>query len=362
MLGQLRSRHLFETLWEAAADAMVLSDAEGTILAANPAYYQLVGATPEDVLGQSFAALLPESRRLWATDGYRRLFTEVEARPGVEAVLAHKDGSERTVEVRYAFLLQGDQRAAMLSIVRDITQRKQLEARLHELVSFASHDLKLPLTAIKGYSQLLQRRLQQEGPREVGPMLEELAAIGEAADQIERLITELLEAASHQEPRVPSLTREPMDLVALVQHQADTWQRTDDGHTLRVQSTVPQLVGQWDGRQLERAIGNILANAVKYSPKDSVITVRIAATLTGGGRWAVLSVQDAGSGIPAADLPHIFEPFYRGDNVAAVAGSGLGLAGARQSIEQHGGTIDVSSVEGEGTTVTVRLPLDTRPG
>jgi signal transduction histidine kinase len=76
--------------------------------------------------------------------------------------------------------------------------------------------------------------------------------------------------------------------------------------------------------------------------------------------WAVLSVEDNGVGIPAADLPHIFERFWRGSNVGGTVGAGIGLAGARQIVEQHGGTIAVASTEGKGSTVTVRLPLGTR--
>jgi signal transduction histidine kinase len=106
-------------------------------------------------------------------------------------------------------------------------------------------------------------------------------------------------------------------------------------------------------------LGNLLDNAIKYSPDGGDIAVTIALAEADGQRQAVLSVQDHGIGIPAGDLPHVFERFFRGTNVAGrIRGTGIGLAGSRQIVEQHGGTLTVESREGEGSTFTVRLPLD----
>ena len=115
----------------------------------------------------------------------------------------------------------------------------------------------------------------------------------------------------------------------------------------------------WDADRLTRVLENLVANAVKYSPAGSTVVVRVDFEEAPNGPLAVLSVADQGVGIPAADLPHIFERFRRGGNVAGrIAGSGLGLWGSQRIVAQHGGTITIDSAEGSGTTVTVRLPLE----
>jgi signal transduction histidine kinase len=112
-----------------------------------------------------------------------------------------------------------------------------------------------------------------------------------------------------------------------------------------------------DVGRLERVLDNLLSNAIKFSPNGGEIRVTVTSTGTHGR----LSVTDAGLGIPAADLPGIFERFRRGSNVGPVTGTGLGLAGSREVMQQMGGDIEVESVEGEGSTFTVVIPLAEAP-
>jgi signal transduction histidine kinase len=129
-------------------------------------------------------------------------------------------------------------------------------------------------------------------------------------------------------------------------------------HRLRVEAAEPHIVGVWDAARLERVLDNLLGNALKYSRAGGEITVTVAREEGRAGARAVLAVQDQGMGIPAADQPHMFEPFRRGSNVnGRVGGTGLGLAGVRRIVEEYGGTIELASQENEGTTVEVRLPL-----
>jgi signal transduction histidine kinase len=110
--------------------------------------------------------------------------------------------------------------------------------------------------------------------------------------------------------------------------------------------------------RLERVVDNLLANALKYSPLGGKILVRLARERASSGAWAVLTVLDEGLGVPAADLPLIFEPFRRGGNVGPISGAGIGLASVRQIVEQHGGRVTVTSREGAGSTFTVHLPVE----
>ena len=153
------------------------------------------------------------------------------------------------------------------------------------------------------------------------------------------------------------LERQPTDLVALARHVAAQQQATTEQHEVSVHAEGGELVGEWDAARLERVLGNLIGNAIKFSPGGGQVRVTLRREQDSNGPWAALAVADRGVGIPAVDLPRIFDHFYRGSNVGAIAGTGVGLAGARQIVEQHGGRLEVDSHEGEGTTVNVRLPL-----
>jgi signal transduction histidine kinase len=151
----------------------------------------------------------------------------------------------------------------------------------------------------------------------------------------------------------------PTDLVALARDCVEA-QRAANGRAIHLEAEVPTLYATVDAARIARVLGNLLSNALKYSPPERPITVRVAREERDGGSKAVLAVRDEGIGIPAADLPHIFDRFRRARNVVGhIQGTGIGLASARGIVEQHGGTITAESAEGRGSTFTVRLSLGT---
>ena len=228
-----------------------------------------------------------------------------------------------------------------------------------EFVSSISHDLKNPLTALIAQAQMLQRRAASMGGDEGEQMLRGLENVVASASRIDRLINDLLDLAQVRMGRPLDLNRQPLDLVELVRQMATEQQQLSEEHAIRIKTAIPTLPGSWDRARLERVFGNLLSNSVKYSPDGGTITLSIWREDGGAGSFAVVAVRDRGLGIPDRDLAHIFERFQRGSNVMdRISGSGIGLAGARQIVEQHGGTISVQSREGEGSTFTVRLPLN----
>src|SRR5205823_3106350 len=131
-----------------------------------------------------------------------------------------------------------------------------------------------------------------------------------------------------------------INLVELAQRVASDQQQTTERHQIRVETTSAAVIGTWDAVRLARALDNLVSNAVKYSPAGGEVLIRVSVSEAEGS--AVVSVQDHGEGIPAEDLPRIFDRFGRARNVQGrIRGSGIGLASARQVIEQHGGTIGV---------------------
>ena len=240
-----------------------------------------------------------------------------------------------------------------LLMVRDVTQEYAVERQKGEFLSAAAHDLRTPLTTIKGRVQYLQLKADAEGEHEREQRRMMLERIDASTTRMMALITDLLDMANMEIGRPIRLDRAPTDLVSLARDVVKEHEHVGT-HTISFSSTVPRLEGRWDARRIERVLANLISNAIKYSPGGGEITVTVATE----GSWAVMTVTDRGMGIPARDVSRIFDRFYRGDNITgSMPGTGIGLAAARASTEQHGGTIEVQSKEGEGSIFTVRLPL-----
>lgn len=233
--------------------------------------------------------------------------------------------------------------------------REQITAR-DDFMATVSHDLKSPLTFIKGMANLRRRRAV--AMPETAPLIDALDQIENCAGRMAHMLDELVDAGRLEAGRPLELRRDSTDLVELARRTVREHQQTTDRHVVQLTTDLPSLVGIWDRMRLGRVLDNLVGNAVKYSPRGGAVEVRVDVVDDAAQRWAVLRVIDTGEGIPEADLPHIFERFRRGGNVEGrIPGTGIGLSGVRSILEQHGGSIAVQSAVGQGTTVTVRLPL-----
>jgi len=245
----------------------------------------------------------------------------------------------------------------------DILERLHAEAQsalqARELaLSAITHDLGQPLSSLNVAARLLGRQVSAAGGA-VRDVTDELASIDASVARMWAMIGELSDLARLHAGRPLELHEQPTDLVALVRREAQMQQVTTERHQIRVEASASNLVGEWDPDRLARVISNLLANAIKFSPAGGEIVVTISEEADEHREWAVIRVSDQGIGIPAADLPFVFERFYRGTNVAGrIQGTGIGLAGVRQIVEQHGGRVEIESTEGAGTTVTVCLPRE----
>jgi signal transduction histidine kinase len=211
------------------------------------------------------------------------------------------------------------------------------------------------LSSIKLHAQMLQRLVRRGGTFDPARLDDSLTAINSMTTRVTFLLEDIVDVALTRGGEGIPLTPEPTDLVSLVQRCA-VEAATTTQREVNVEAPAEPIVGQWDPRAIERVVLNLLNNALKYSPGGGAVAVRVEAIDDGG--WALLEVADEGIGIPAADLARIFERYRRGRNVGQIGGTGLGLTGAKQMVERHGGSIALASEEGGGTTVTVRLPLD----
>jgi signal transduction histidine kinase len=221
-----------------------------------------------------------------------------------------------------------------------------------------AHDLRSPLTAIKGQSNLLRRRLaRQEDPEHVA-WVHRLDTISATVSRMDSAIDELLDVARLRAGGPLPLRPAPVELAPLVRRVVDAQRELHPQRRIDLSLRGVPIVGLWDERRLERVVENLVGNALKYSPDGGDVHVEVARDDTPTGAWAVVRVRDQGVGIPRTELVRVFEPFWRASNVAGqIRGTGVGLASASQIVRQHGGRIEVASQEGQGSTFTVSLPL-----
>lgn len=225
----------------------------------------------------------------------------------------------------------------------------------NSFLSSVSHDLRTPLATIKANLQLVQRRIKREQSLDTHWLSERLEAIERSITKMTGMIEDLLDLGRLQTTQLTDGRFRTFDLLPVI-HLAVTEQQTaSKRHQLLLRVGVESLPVSGNAPRLDRMLMNLLGNAVKYSPQGGEIIIEVTQE---DQAWAHLSIQDHGVGIPQADLPHIFEPFHRASNVIDhIQGTGVGLASVAQVIEQHQGTISVTSEEGRGSCFTVRLPL-----
>lgn len=338
-----------------AYDAIFAWDWNGGITFWNLGAQRLYGYGADEAIGRISHELLRTQHR-----GSREVFlAELEERGYVEAELthSHRDGRALVVESRHV-LVRDPSRPYVLEVNRDITSRKEIEAERRAFIDALAHDLKNPLGAVKAGAQLMQRRLATSGELEPAATARAIENVLTAADRMNGMIGQMLDAAHLRDGQPLILQLEPTDLVALARASRDTANRLTTRHEVVLETELTELVGDWDRSRLERVLGNLLENAIKYSPAADRIVIRVAREERTGGPYARLSVTDFGLGIPPDEIPHVFDQYWRGRNVAGkVSGAGIGLAGVKHIVEQHQGTIAVESVERQGSTFTIWLPI-----
>ena len=320
-----------------AADAILVTDANGRLQLVNPAGERLF-TDVETQLGQ----------RLPAGRGYDDLIQLLDRarRPGasVQEEIAWPD--KRAFSVMTTPIEDGGH----VAVLHDVTHFKNLERVKNEFLAAASHDLKNPLTAILGYTNLMEM---------VGPLNEQQKGFVErmqyAAKQMHDLVQSLLDLA-----RVDmgvELRREIYSLSEILSAIAKEFHGQAEARrqTLTWRPPAKDILVEVDLSRIQQVFRNLVGNAIKYTPEGGAVTL----TAETEGEFARVVVQDTGLGIPADDLPFIFDKFYRvsSDATQEIEGNGLGLAIVKAIVEQHGGQVSAESKVGEGSVFSVRLPL-----
>ncbi|MGH7402798.1 MAG: ATP-binding protein [Candidatus Rokuibacteriota bacterium] len=323
------------------ADAVVMVGQDGIVLLANPAARAMLGVAPEAMTGRPFLEAVPH-------EPLRRLLEA--GRPGI-AELPLPDG--RTAQASLIFVTtEYGEPVGLAAILRDITLLKDLDQMKTDFVNTVSHDLKSPIMAIAMTAELLLKGMPAPGGERA--YRERCERILRSAKNMTDLVADLLDLGKIEAGLEGA--GEPVDLVPLVAEVVKALAAPAEAERIEVVvETPPAATVRGVRARLSQVLTNLIGNAVKYTREGGRVLVTLEAVADGPIR---IRVSDNGIGIPARDLPHVFDKFYRVKNgaTAGIPGTGLGLAITRSIVEAHAGRIGVESTEGAGSTFWMELP------
>jgi two-component system, OmpR family, phosphate regulon sensor histidine kinase PhoR len=332
---------------DALDDGVLLLDGAGRLLVANPAARSWFGL-PDDLRPG-----LPAQRVLGVAQVTALAEQATRARAPVVGTCTLVFPEPRTLAMRAFPLADRGPTGRIVVTLTDITQRRRLEVLRRDFVANASHELKTPVAAVRALAETLLTALPDDP--EAGRRFAE--RIGREAERLDALTRDLLDLSRVERG---TLDVEPVDLVGLAKEVVGGYGDLAEERRIRLRAELqPQVSMRGDRAQLGLLLSNLLDNALRFTPAKGTVCVRLDATES----RAVIQVSDTGQGIPAGELPRVFERFYRVDKARArqTGGTGLGLAIVRHVAEAHGGTVRVDSELGRGSTFTVTLPVTGPP-
>lgn len=333
---------------EAVGDAVLGVDRDGRITSANAAAAALSVAPADGLVGRDVTALLSDGDAVAAV---RRTLADGEPRRLIDQEWVREGGERVAVDLVVTPLREGTTVEGAVLAVKDVTQRREVQRAKDEFTSVVSHELRTPLTSIRGSLGLLAGGALGELPPGARRMVE-IAA--QSSDRLLRLINDMLDVERLEAGRV-RLDRQECDSAALVHEAVVTMQALADSHEVALRLDVESAPLWVDPDRLGQALTNLLANAVKFSPRGGTVVVGARRR----DREVVFSVSDQGRGIPADRLEVVFERFGQVDSSDSRerGGTGLGLTISKALVEQHGGRIWVESEPGRGSTFRFTLPV-----
>ncbi|MGM0396123.1 MAG: ATP-binding protein [Bacillota bacterium] len=334
-------RSKLDTIFSYMAEGVIAVDKNGSIIHANP-------------IGQKLLEIDDEFLDRAGTFDLGRLgmenidYTKLETLNG-ETTFQKDEG---IYKVKYApYKNEGDNIAGVIMVLQDITQEHKLDNMRKEFVANVSHELKTPITTIKSYAETLMNN-------DVDAYTEQkfLSVIDRECDRMGRLVRDLLQLSNIDYQKAKwnrtgiSIREILVESISKLQLLTDEKNQKIVSH---VQENLPEIKADRDG--IEQVILNILSNAIKYTDNGGTINV----TAERRDRWIEINVSDDGIGIPEEDIGRIFERFYRVEKGRSrdMGGTGLGLSIAKEIIEAHDGTINISSKKNRGTVVSITLPV-----
>jgi len=334
-------RNKISAVLQEMTDGVLIIDKEGTIQLVNPAVQRMLNLGELNLIGKSIMQALdyPHFIELWqkGRDIKESQSALIEIQPKKLYIQCTTVPLDQVAE------------GSVLMILQNLTRQRYLETVRRDFISNISHELRTPLASLKALTETLQ-----EGALEDPPAARKfLIQIETEVDSLSHMVSELLELSRIESGQVPLRLRpaSPNEILEkVVERLGLQAERAGIQVIVECAPHLPDVLA--DPQRLEQVLGNLFHNAIKFTPHGGKIILSARAE-----RDKILfSVKDSGIGIPAEDLPRIFERFYKTDRARASGGTGLGLAIAKHVVEAHGGTIWAESVERRGSTFYFLIP------
>lgn len=361
---RIERQHLHDLFIQAPAAIVILQGADYQVEFANPATLSIWGRKEKDLLHKPLFEAMPELRGQGLDPLLEGVFRTGIPYVGSELKVAlDRAGTGKLEDVYFTFVYTPLRDAAntiegIMVFAYDVTEQVRARSRVEalsrqkdEFIGVASHELKTPVTSLKGYAQLLARRFRKAGDERAAELLEKMDL---QLNKLTDLIGDLLDATRIESGQL-LLHKTSFVFNELIREIAEETQRTTTKHRIVLELAKPVTLSA-DRERIGQVLTNLLTNAIKYSPQADTIIIRT----TCSEQEIITSVQDFGIGIAREKQKHIFERFFRveGETEATYPGLGLGLYISTEFVKRHRGSLQVESEEGKGTTVSFSLPLE----
>jgi signal transduction histidine kinase len=343
-----------KTAYDCLPDGVLVVDGAQEVVLFNPAAERLLGIRADAVLGRQLRDVLPlvdETGRDWwaCTDPFGGLSTR-SRQPERRLQVSGGPAEGRDVLVTAAYLRESGRVCRLIVCLRDTKTRERHERSRADLVSTVAHELRSPLTSVKGFTATLLAKWDRFNDEQKKLMLETVNA---DADRVTRLLTELLDVSRIDAGRL-EMRKQVVDIPTVVRKIVAGRVASGDPETRFVLSTDGQLPEMWlDPDKIEQVIGNLVENALRHG--EGTVTVSVRPFETG----AEVTVADEGEGIPEETASRVFTRFWRGGNRRG--GTGLGLYIVKGLVEAHGGSVDVGRSPSGGAQFRFVLPAGSAP-
>jgi PAS domain S-box-containing protein len=354
---QERTKELIEnesflsSIIQTVRESLLVLDAKYKVLSANNHFLSSFKVTKEDTVGKNLFEL---GNHQWDIDTLRELLMKIlpTNNPVIDYEVEHNFpyiGKKVMLVNAYRIEFEGQYKDRILIAIEDITEKKEIDRRKDDFLSIASHELKTPLTTIKGLVQLLQR-MKPDGASE--KYNETMDKVSVYIDRLNILISDLLDTSKIQSGNI-ELHLEPFEIDKTIRDTVDNLSVSAPSHTIELSGTTNATI-LGDELQISQVINNLISNAIKYSPDSNKVDVYINRV----GNFVKVSVTDYGMGISSQDKAKIFERFYRAKHIQKkFPGLGIGLYISHEIVAHHKGTLWVESEVGEGSTFSFTLPI-----
>jgi two-component system phosphate regulon sensor histidine kinase PhoR len=350
----IRQKNELETVLSSMLEGVIAVDMDERIISINQVAARMFNDEPEKFQGQSIQEAIRVSR---LQRFIKKALLSIESIIEDDIVLNHDE--ERVLNIHSSPLQDAkENRIGILVVINDVTKLRRLENVRRDFVANVSHEIKTPLTAIKGFVETLHDGTVEK-PEDIerffGIVIKHINRLDAIVDDLLTLSRIEQEDTGKQEDRKKEIKLETGSIKDVLETAIQVCQAKADKKNIHIESICDkEITARIDPALLDQAMVNILDNAIKYSEKGSAVYVECSSM----EKEIIISIKDQGIGIAKKHLPRLFERFYRVDKARSreLGGTGLGLAIVKHIVQAHGGRISVESTPGQGSTFQIHLP------